>query len=170
MKLTLNSWHYKFWMLNYSKYEEGPNNNFCDYFWSLLFAVVILPFTWIGLITNKIWDNGFTMWPSVALTLTTYLVLFLIGGFGVIIYRDPITFSVVGGVIGGMFLILYLLYKFIVWFFFLSSVTGNIKEIGAIAGEGIKSFKGKYCPQIFWDGKKETTFLGEERPTTLNEN
>lgn len=47
MKLTKNSWHHTFYMLTYGK---ESNHNFCDYFWSLVFAMILLPVSWVSYI------------------------------------------------------------------------------------------------------------------------
>jgi len=42
MKLTKNTWHYNAYQLLTGK---KPNNNFCDYFWTLLINVLLFPLT-----------------------------------------------------------------------------------------------------------------------------
>ena len=58
MKLTKNSWHYNAYLFLTGK---TPNNNFCDYFWELLFNLIFfipnLPFYLSMLIYSKFEDN-----------------------------------------------------------------------------------------------------------------
>lgn len=172
MKLTVNSWHYKAYQLLTG---NTPNNNFCDYFWTLVLNVFTLPITFpyyliISVISlfprqNREWKGN-----SYTLTSKTYkekfieaseMILFgkfLISAVLFIFSMCFITYTL-KTIIGVCFLAL------VIGFFILLDkfddsdtkykITNNIQEIAEMTGEAWLSFKGKYCPKIEWKEIKD---------------
>lgn len=153
MELTKNTWHYRFWKANYGYSgwsNQEPTNNFCDYFWQLSGAIIMLPLTWIGILINKINNERNRFEELVAITLGSYSLFSIIGLLiAVAIIETFMFFIILGTIIGVICLIVA-----IVWGGSMLSSSNNIKETKQIISEGWKSFKGKYCPTINWDSKK----------------
>lgn len=151
MRLNINSWHYKFWLLNFSGNEINiPNNNFCDYFWNLILAVILIPFTWVGLVCGKIYKNSLPFWLNLIPTICLYgiscLAIILIKLF----YEQPKIMSITSGFMGTVILLSYIILRIIRYFSYKNTINTNISEITIILKEGFLSFKGKYCPKISW--------------------
>ena len=155
MNLTKKTWHYNFWKLNYGYSnwsKQEPNNNFCDYFWALVWALCMLPVTWIGLLIKYFTDDDVSsMKDSFTITLLTYVGIFLVTMFIIATFKFksafllPILFVVGGGI--ALFAITY----YFVEVYPETDFANNISESKDIVKESWKSFKGKYFPQIKWN-------------------
>jgi len=158
MKLTKNnSWHYKFWKLNYAGWfgNDEPNENFCDYFWALVWATLMLPITWIGLIYKGISGETGAFGRNIVNTLMAYAVLSLAGVFiGTTVKHG--FWAILGPllIILAVSVVILLIVYYFKEVFPQSSVSRNLSETSDIIGEGWKSFKGKYCPKIDWQVKE----------------
>lgn len=162
MKLSTSAIHYKFWMLNYSRGKYyTPDNNFCNYFWSLIWAIIFLPLTWMGLIYKAITKENNSFVLNV---LNTVLGYFIIGTIALLLVG--VIINTKAFFIGLVLVAVALALMFGIFYFFYeiypnTSFRKNIKETYSIVVEGIKSFKESYCPQILWDkehSEEDTNF------------
>jgi len=162
MKLTKNSWHYNWWMLNFSEYSKEPNKNFCDYFWALVLSVVLFPITAPSLLIKKIAKSDTNIKEHVGITLVLYLVTLLIFAVVKLSTQQPIVMLIIVAAIAAVAL-MWLLLHYFVDVFPNTKFANNLSEIGDIGKEGWLAFKGKYCPKVEWQAAPIS-----EQPSTLN--
>ena len=160
------------WLWNFYKaaYDRTPNSNFCDYFWALIWAFVALPVTWGMYIVTKVFDDNncshstkFFVGLMLDLILLTVILTF---------HSNPImalkVTGIVAGLIGLVFLIIYL-----VLIFGESAVKENLvrnmDEVFETASTGFTSWKMKYCPQIEWVENPKNVVADEPDPSTNTE-
>lgn len=147
MNLTENSWHKKFYDISFYYNKKYPLENFCDYFWNLVLAFLLLPISWPSYVIQtlaKTNDHPYSFWGKVFgggfLQCLFYIIIYHIinsnledwGVFFILILVTILSLALLIGII----------------YFFTDSDTG--KELKEIVGEGIGSFKNKYCPKITW--------------------
>jgi len=148
MKLSKNSWHKTFHNASFPNLMIG--NNFCNYFWELVIAMVLFPLSWPFCLINaplipKVLLGGFIqgiIGGLVYLACTRTVEDFLITVFWILL-----GVSIIVSIIAiGMFL---------KWFFKESetskTINRNLGEIGDIIKEGVVSTKERYCPKIDWN-------------------
>jgi len=162
MKLTKNSWHYNWWMLNFSEYSKEPNKNFCDYFWALVLSVVLFPITAPSLLIKKIAKSDTNIKEHVGITFVLYLVTLLIFAVVKLSTQQPIVMLIIVAAIAAVAL-MWLLLHYFVDVFPNTKFANNLSEIGDIGKEGWLAFKGKYCPKVEWQAAPIS-----EQPSTLN--
>lgn len=153
MNLKKGNWLYNFYHLNYAKWgvKDEITNNFCDFFWGILLAVVSLPLTWFALLFNYFTKSRQGYWSNLF-----HSVIFDYGLSSVIlvivawISQKPIKhLEYVGLLLVVVTLLCSILYFFIeVWPN--TNLSNNIVELQQTSKEGFKAFKGKYCPKITW--------------------
>lgn len=83
MKLYKNSWHYK---LHKSAYDKNPPNNFCDYFWRLVLAILIFPIALPSHTINFFNKNSSPVHQCVGVIFTVLIILF--GVVGVLVVES----------------------------------------------------------------------------------
>ena len=91
MKLNKKSWHCKLYKWAYSRADNRLPKNLCNYFWSVMFAVITLPITVVSVFIDNISDYFERLGVSVLLYICSIAVWFI----GFILLRltcDP-TFS-----------------------------------------------------------------------------
>ena len=154
----INSWHSILYRSTY-----GANSlpyNICTYFWSLLFAILIAPISWIGhginLIRRKFeckagyWAIHFIPvmligW-AIAWEKTDPFNFWKSYGFGLLVLL------VVAIIIAALIGLAFLKQEFEEW---LDKIRDDrpkkikIKKPNPLI-EGFKAFKGKYCTKIYW--------------------
>ena len=163
MKLTKNSWHYNAYSFLTGK---TPNNNFCDYFWELLFNLVLfipnIPFYILTAILSK-YEEGHRTYkaklkannqiPIVGKMFVSagiwFLLTMLILGLLTSITK---TLSIILAIIGFIVISIGIVY------FFTESTTkdkiaNNLEETKDMVEEAFYSFKDNYCPKIDWTDK-----------------
>lgn len=175
MKLTKNSWHYNAYSFLTGK---TPNNNFCDYFWELLFNLVLfipnIPFYIVSAIFSKyenvyIWDYNekkeYVRLPKsydeklkANNQIPLLLKIFVSAGIWFILTMLVLglltsvtkTLLTILGIIGFIAIIIGIVY------FFTESTTkdkivNNLEETKDMIKEAFYSFKDNYCPKINWE-------------------
>ena len=45
VNFSKNSWHYRFYR---AAYGSHPPQSLCPYFWAIVWAIIVLPFTFVG--------------------------------------------------------------------------------------------------------------------------
>lgn len=156
MNLTKGTWHYNFWKINFDgsyNYSQEPNNNFCDYFWKLVLAIIFIPFTWIGLIIKKRFKTSFSFESLMLATILGYICIFVGYLLGIIIYHHSLKSLIILGSIVGIGILIFAVLYFSIEYYPNSKLKDNLLESGNIIKEGISSFKNKYCPKISWKEK-----------------
>lgn len=149
MKLNKNSWHFKlyqFW------WRCEPNKNFCDYFWSLILAVLTLPF-FVGWMAYVLYveDNVYAEhrpedrislikgWYYIINTLMVPTISYLLGVvIGYSIFYWNVTLIILG-------LVFILIVLWGLWDDF------KYSDVNYMIKEKVKSSKSKVCPRIDWD-------------------
>jgi len=157
MTLTFNknSWHRKLYSFTYGK--DAPKD-FCSYSRRIGLAVILLPLTWFG-----VFNKSSYLGEKIFGTITFYACVFILSGMGITSLMES-RFSQVNWlyyfspVIGGLFLIAYILVIILVLFLiagigWVISKFKNIKKIfeSKIVSTFIKTKKEKYCPLIEWE-------------------
>lgn len=147
MEIRRNTWHSKLYRTMYN----DLTNNLCEYFWKLVLAILLLPFTWVALCIPKFrkdedmgmgsyllvgtvvygffsasWDLGSDFFPNQTLILQIL--------FGVVLIT-----LLLGLIFGAIALSCYIYDK-----------TQETPKRTNIVTERFKAFKGKYCPKITW--------------------
>jgi amino acid transporter len=174
MKLTKNSWHYNAYSFLTGK---TPNNNFCDYFWELLFNLVLfipnIPFYVVTAIFSKFeesyttyWENNnfiktpktykaklkannqIPLWVKLFVSIVISLILWGLGYL--LIYETFTLLKIIGLITVAVLLIIGIVY------YFVKSDTperikDNIVEFFFMIKEAFYSFKDNYCPKINWE-------------------
>jgi amino acid transporter len=175
MKLTKNSWHYNAYSFLTGK---TPNNNFCDYFWELLFNLVLfipnIPFYIVTAIFSKFektydWDidtnnnwiktpksyedklksnNKIPLWVKLCCSALISIVLGVVAYWLIFYTMKLIT-------IVALLTVAVLLIIGVVYYFIHSStperIKDNIVEFFSMIEEAFYSFKDNYCPKINWE-------------------
>lgn len=151
MKLNRESKLARFYQWSYGERPEWMPYNFCDYFWSLLWAMVVFPITWLSYpfdtynLNERFW-KGVGMWIFLT-AIAYYIFLFIEYPY----QTAKISGYVVGGIIGFIALVIggvYCLEKL--------EHDGETKkpsvlcEAWQIAVEKKNSVKDNYCPKIEW--------------------
>lgn len=179
MKLTKNSWHYNAYLFLTGK---TPNNNFCDYFWELLFNLIFfipnIPFYLTTIVYSKVekanktisWNEKDYKWitepksfeeklqannkiPLYLKVFASIIISFIIGTLGYFAFNNPFQLlTLIAGVIIGLLLIFGVVY------YFTTSNTperikDNIVEFFSMIEEAFIAFKNNYCPKIDWTDK-----------------
>lgn len=148
MKLSSNSWHTAFHDASYPNLMIG--DNFCNYFWELVIAMVLFPLSWPFYVRKDT-------------TGATFIIKVILGGaiqgiIGGLIYlvctRTVEDFLIIGFWILLVVLIIAIV-CFFIWFFNESetskTINKNLGELGDIIKEGVVSTKERYCPKIDWN-------------------
>jgi hypothetical protein len=170
MKLSKNSWHYKFYALSFNCYSKSFDTiNFCDYFWKLVLAFVLLPFTWISYLIERI--DRFqiykkeirysTMPLGVKFLISSAIYILIIFTYLMFsqIYKDGGTPAII------IFLVSIVLFAGLIklidyyWDSIIQNIEGlsvskpinEIKNIAIIVKTGVSSFKNKNCPRVTWE-------------------
>lgn len=71
MKLNKKSWHCKLYKWAYSRADRHLPKNLCNYFWSVMFAVITLPITVVSVFIDNISDY----FERLGVSLILYLCL-----------------------------------------------------------------------------------------------
>lgn len=150
MEISKKSWHARLYKFSY---DELPNN-FCEYFWKLFLAVVLLPISWIGCLFNK----GEKLAENVFITIAFYLGLIFLPlaiaekQYGALSFKSYLIG--LGYIIGSIAMtsgVLYCIYSISQWQDNRTSRKVAVKEKKPnLIKERYKAFKGKYCPKINW--------------------
>jgi len=146
MNLKKNSWHSA---LVQSTYGEGSlPQSLCPYFWKLLFAILVIPFTFIAHIVNLICrDYVVNGTPSV-------IFLFLTLAFSNFYVPKGVTYFSFWWVLWGFLTLCAVVgvVALIIWLFCILEERSERKQAKKpnILVESFKAFKGKYCPKITW--------------------
>lgn len=179
MKLTKNSWHYNAYLFLTGK---EPNNNFCDYFWELLFNLIFfipnLPFYLFTMVyskyekANKVisWNEDNYEWVTEPKTYKEKLidnnkiplslkisVCFAIY-FLFILLAQALIASVTNVLLALLSAIGFVVCLYGIVYFFTESETkdkiaNNLSEIKDMTVKAFNSFKNNYCPKIDWTDK-----------------
>lgn len=179
MKLTKNSWHYNAYLFLTGK---TPNNNFCDYFWELLFNLIFfipnLPFYLTTMIYSKVekankitnWNENNHYWntepknyaeklqdnnkiPLYLKIIASIFISFVLYVFFYFIINDTLNFlKGLGLVLLIILLIIAFLYIVLETHVF-ERIKDNIVELFSMIKEAFIAFKNNYCPKIDWTDK-----------------
>ena len=176
MKLTKNSWHYNAYLFLTGK---TPNNNFCDYFWELLFNLVLfipnIPFYILTAIFSKYEESYTTHWennnfieipktykaklkdnnqiPILGKMFVSAVIWFLL---------TMLILGLLTSITKTLFIILviigFIVISIGIVYFFTESTTkdkiaNNLEETKDMVKEAFYSFKDNYCPKIDWTDK-----------------
>lgn len=163
MKIKVKSWHY--WL--YRNTYQGTPKSLCPYFWKLLFAIIMLPLTWVGYLFPGT-REGKNMFLNFIITFM-FMALLVVGhGVGMENYPESNSFiaTIIGlGLLTGVSLIIILagLLIFGLIHAIREGVTyiedkryyKHLKELEKgkepkkyILIEWWKAFKSKYCPKL----------------------
>jgi hypothetical protein len=158
MRLRLNSWHALFYKANY----RGLPMSLCTYFWKLVLAILLIPFTFIGLLVAPIREEKSTV---LNVCTTTILYLSVLAGYVIgndlIEITDPtmlqyLLLSLLG--VGAMILAGIAVSLIVgipaLLIYFIQKKVENEKydsEKKYVVIEWWRGFKGKYCPRINWN-------------------
>jgi hypothetical protein len=156
MNLTKNSFHAKFYDFIYQK---NLPKSLCDYFWALIFGIILLPlllpFNFIFIqkwspfshtsITSRLILNFVWTVASVFLfIIMLYLPIFENN------YGGPLAVLIVGLIIGAVKLAIYLHEKYRESRYDDLFEPKKENEFLLVLKTGFKAFKEKYCPRIDW--------------------
>lgn len=139
MEIRRNRWHAKLYNIAYKRLDQS----LCTYFWKLVLALVLLPFTFIWYLIPSTRNNtglgGYTFF--------SFMVFFLIVVarlLGKDVFGD---FSFVSGLLGFVLLVVgvALIRGLAALFIHLLSFKRE-----TLVSERLKGFKNKYCPRIEW--------------------
>jgi hypothetical protein len=160
MKLTKNSWHYNAYSLLTGK---TPNNNFCDYFWELLFNLVLfipnIPFYILTAIFSKYEEGHRTYKAKLKANNQIPIVGKMFVSAGIWFLLTMLVLGLLTSVTKTLlFIIGFIVFNIgIVYFFTKSStkdkIANNLEETKDMVKEAFYSFKDNYCPKIDWTDK-----------------
>jgi len=146
LNLNKNSWHAKLFLASYSS-KELPKS-LCNYFWSLIFAIILLPVTFVVVIYNIITKKRVNKIIQISFMLFGLILssaFYEDYSFPTAYFYGLITTVVVVGISG--------LFAFTLVYFIEKSDNHKPKKTKKpnVIIEGIKAVKNKYCPIIQWD-------------------
>lgn len=150
-KLYKNSYKKPGRRYNYDKqvYETKPElpDNLCQFFWGLLWALMWLPFSWVGMLFTP----QERLSTKVLIGFLAYLITAIAIAFVSAIYQQPKMFGMAFGVLAA-FVIAGVSAYYIICLIIRVLFSWDIKktEPYQVTKESIKAFKGKYCPRITW--------------------
>lgn len=143
MEIRKNTWHAKLYNIAYKRLDQS----LCTYFWKLVLALVLLPFTFIWYLIpytrNNMGLGGYTF---------SSFIVFVFISVGRLLGKDVFgDFSFVSGLLGFVLLVvgILLIIGLLVLFVYLLNLAGETKR-ETLVGERLKGFKNKYCPRIEW--------------------
>lgn len=143
MEIRKNRWHAKLYNIAYKRLDQS----LCTYFWKLVLALVLLPFTFIWYLIPCTRNNeGLSGYIFCSLVTTFFIIIGrtigsdIFGDFSFVSGLVGFVLTVVGSalIVGILILIAYLLH-----------LAGETKR-ETLIGERFKGFKNKYCPRIEW--------------------
>lgn len=144
MEIRKNTWHAKLYNIAYKRLDQS----LCTYFWKLVLALVLLPFTFIWYLIPGTRNNaglgGYTFFS---------FIMFVFITIGRMIGKDAFgDFSFVSGLLGFVLLAVgvALLIGFVVLSAYLLHLAAESTKRESLIGERLKGFKNKYCPRIEW--------------------
>ena len=149
MRLHRSKWINKFYLRFYQEDYENIKNG-CDYFWTLLLALITLPISGSSFIlkavdrelrnSSKLSCLFFRLF--VGFGFNFFIVIFILG----LITKPLAVLGVIGGIVGVVVLLLGI-FALAVWY---GDREKKEWESVTIVKEAVKSFKEKYCPKIEW--------------------
>jgi hypothetical protein len=149
MKLKKEGFLTRFYKWSYGLNDAVLPTNFCEFFWSLVFAIAVSPLTILslplqllipGLKENTDWSMKARICAPLAIIVCVTLLTFL----GITVFNNPGTSLMIVGV-----LVLFgLLLALLVWKS--DSLSELQKETNQVIEEKYKSVKENYCPKIEW--------------------
>lgn len=165
MNLKLNSWH--FWLYKHS--YSGTPQTLCPYFWKLLFAIVLLPITFMGYLIPAVRHDRNLFLHGLVTFLIGFLIFlgFILGekhyegnillatlyGLGTMLLTICIV-CVAGALIAGL---IFSIREAVIYIqdkredAYYERLAEGKEPKKYILVEWWKGFKGKYCPRINWE-------------------
>lgn len=139
MKLNKNGLIARFYEWSW---EQGVPNDLCSYFWKLIIAAILSPFT-----ATAFWVSGAPIGAKAAVGVVQYAILG---------YLSCVVISAVHGDWAPTVITAAVVVLMMGIALFISLMEGTISapefitEISGIIKERKRGFKDKYCPQIEW--------------------
>lgn len=155
MKLNINSWHAKLVKLIHGQLPES----LCNYFWGLIFTIVLFPLLLPVLLTNRGTKIRTTLFDKILYSAFFYFLLFIVPaiiGDAIRGVKGPYIISeLVGlGVLSVIAIIVILVIVIIIEIQNYLDRDNSIVRDNVISNY-IKTRKNKYCPKIEWRDEKE---------------
>lgn len=150
MEIRKNTWHSKLYKIIYNKLSD----NLCEYFWKLVLAILLLPFTWVALCIPKFRkDEDMGMGSYLLVGTVVYGFFSASWGFGSDFFpNQTLILQILFGVVFFTLiaLLLGLIFGVCVLICYIYDKTQETPKRTNIVTERLKAFKGKYCPKITW--------------------
>jgi hypothetical protein len=149
MKLDKNGKLPRFYQWSYS--EKDLPDNFCSYFWHVLWAIILFPVTWLSYPLPNYPPPPIGI--RFIIGIVGYFLLGLLAGLVYALLVNPFqTLKIAGTIVGAIGALSATIFGFI---YIKERLDGSdeksvFTEIAEIVREKKKSVKENYCPKINW--------------------